>query len=99
LFFPSWFVDYQGEDLAEVAAGEKNFALVGLVVTLFFFFGYLFYQWKLSPSDDSEGTEKRHGQMGIKQMEAGNVTLRGALYYELLQSKSVYKNVLFIISF
>jgi hypothetical protein len=88
---PAQYFESEGDNLEEVAAGEKMFALVGLVFTLFLFFAYLYYQWKLSLSDDDEVTEKIHVEMVIKQIEAGNVTLRGALYYELLQFGATIK--------
>jgi hypothetical protein len=75
----------QHQDKAEVAKGEKNFALAGLFVTIGLFLGYLYYQWKLSLSEGDEVAERRKTEMIIKRIESGKVSIRGALYFELLQ--------------
>lgn len=68
-----------------MAKGEKNFALAGLFITIFLFFGYIYYQWQLSLSDGDEVAERRKTEMIIKRIESGKVSIRGALYFELLQ--------------
>jgi len=82
---PAQYYESKHENKSEVAKGEKTFALVGLFITIFLFLGYLFYQWKLSLSDNDEVAERRKTEMIIKQIEAGHVSIRGALYFELLQ--------------
>ena len=52
------------------------------------FVGYIYYQWLMSTNSPSEVVEKKHVEMVIKNLEAGNATLRGALYYELLEFKN-----------
>jgi Ca2+/Na+ antiporter len=82
---PAQYFEAQHEDKAEVAKGEKTFALIGLFITIFLFLGYLYYQWKLSLDDNDEVAERRKTEMIIKQIERNKVSIRGALYFELLQ--------------
>ncbi len=52
------------------------------------FAGYIYYQWRLSEGDKDEVAEFKHAQAVISNIEAGHVTLRGALYYELLDAEA-----------
>ena len=57
---PAQYFESKGDSEREVAEGEKGFALFGFVVTLGMFFGYLYYQWKLSlDSNDDVGPPAR----------------------------------------
>ncbi|CAM9905519.1 unnamed protein product, partial [Heterosigma akashiwo] len=41
-------LSFEGESSAEIGADENGYALAGLLLTLFFFCAYLWYQWRLS---------------------------------------------------
>uniref|UniRef100_A0A7S2SXU0 EF-hand domain-containing protein n=1 Tax=Rhizochromulina marina TaxID=1034831 RepID=A0A7S2SXU0_9STRA len=79
---PAVYFKSKGKDTDQVAQGQKSFALGGLILCLVFFFGYLYYQWRLSLNADNEVAEQRHAAMIIRNINQGRVTLRGAFYYE-----------------
>lgn len=49
---PAFFLS--GETDAEVSAGESGFALAGLIMCSVLFVGYLWYQWRLSQTDNDQ---------------------------------------------
>lgn len=52
------------------------------------FVGYIYYQWNESLAEPNDVVERKHVEMVIKTIESGSATLRGALYYELMEFKN-----------
>ncbi|CAM9236042.1 unnamed protein product [Heterosigma akashiwo] len=65
-------LSFEGESDEEIGQDESTYALVGLVMTGVFFFGYLWYQWALANGGD-EAAHLKQQKILKSQMECGMV--------------------------
>jgi len=63
-------LQFEGDSDEEIGAGEKNYALAGLILCIVFFFGYLLYQYLLSKKDDEKMVQKQN-QIVKKNLDKG----------------------------
>lgn len=68
----------------EVATGEKKFAAVGFFLCIAMFIGYLILQFRQSQADQHDVVEMKRQNNTINLIIKGQLSLRGALYYEIM---------------
>ncbi|CAM9392982.1 unnamed protein product [Sphacelaria rigidula] len=78
---PAFFLS--GETDAEVSAGESGFALAGLIMCSVLFVGYLWYQWRLSQTDNDQVLEDYMEEVRREKIIKGEISLLGVMQSEL----------------
>ena len=76
---------YGSDPEAEVGVKESPYAFVAMCTCIFFFFGYLYYQYLLSDQDML--ADKRIEQI-IEKIQNGDIALRGVINAELRAAKA-----------
>lgn len=79
---PAFFLT--GDD-AEVAAGEKNWAIAGFVFCLASFLGYLWYQWELAKEGKDEVREMLIEQITKDKIMKGEVSLSAVMQHQITE--------------
>jgi Ca2+/Na+ antiporter len=70
---------------AEVAAGEKNWAIAGFIFCLVSFFGYLWYQWELSREGKDKVREMLVEQITKDKIMKGEVSLSAVMQQQITE--------------
>ena len=76
---PAILLSESSHDSAAIAKGESKWALLGLVVTLVFFFGYLLQQKRLADSETDEPKLLKIDQARIEALRSGDANLIGVM--------------------
>lgn len=79
---PAFFLT--GETDSEVSAAESGFALAGLITCSVLFIGYLWYQWRLSQTDNDQVLEDYMEEVRRQKIMNGEISLLGVMQSELV---------------
>lgn len=77
----------------QVAAGEKLFAAIGFFVCIGLFVGYIAYQYYQSEKEQHDVAEMKRQESTISLIRAGQLSLKGALYYEIMHVVSIPRSL------
>jgi hypothetical protein len=73
---------YLNSTREEQIIGERNWALFGFFVCLFFFLGYLWYQYKISLEDSADSTQSLAREQYYRDaISSGKITLIGVMSF------------------
>lgn len=75
---PAFFMDRSGIPVAQQAAAENTWALIGLIVSLALFFGYMYYMYANSKAEDS-AVHQKHLSVIKDQVKKGQLGLSAIL--------------------